>query len=212
MTNDEIKKHVEVLTTLCEDFKRVTQAGEILFPYQIEALSAAIEALEKQSQQQSKERTMIDTETESAIRDLLAVIHKDGGHWTARFGLKNSTKEAIEVVLKLMQSTELMNTEPNIDTTNNEEPINALISAIMGEQDYGKKHGYKKGLADALERVRWIPVEERLPEDCETVLVKAGLYTYCAYRRIGDWRLDYPDIEIWIHGVTHWMPLPEGPK
>lgn len=57
----------------------------------------------------------------------------------------------------------------------------------------------------ALERDRWISVEERLPEEDKTVLTwgKQGVILL-------DWRHDNK----WccFGEVTHWMPLPEPPK
>lgn len=73
-----------------------------------------------------------------------------------------------------------------------------------------------------LEKPRWIPVTERLPESVDDdVLVTDG--EGCA---VGYWR---PDAQAWdstdfgwlenrseppcgIHTVTHWMPLPKPPK
>lgn len=71
----------------------------------------------------------------------------------------------------------------------------------------------KEPAADVVERKKWIPVTERLPETEDHVLAatqnKKGTYNivkayYCH------------DLGTWAAGmnsnVTHWMPLPEPPK
>lgn len=65
---------------------------------------------------------------------------------------------------------------------------------------------------EALERQRWIPVSERVPEDEELVLTyKNGQFDVQVYEKrrngwiCGGW--------FWSLGtVTHWMPLPKPPK
>ena len=94
---------------------------------------------------------------------------------------------------------------------------------------YSAEHEYHGGItaeaADAIEELskpRWIPVTERLPEDCTPVQVcYIGYYSKkiasdmlaCRYNRVwcywdGEPCSYYPcKVEI-----THWMPLPEPPK
>ena len=80
---------------------------------------------------------------------------------------------------------------------------------------------YAEEIAVAQERQRWIPVTERLPETTD------GDYVL-AYVTWKDTHIDYQnavvmafvsedglvDVEMdcVLDGVTHWMPLPEGPE
>lgn len=75
-------------------------------------------------------------------------------------------------------------------------------------------NGYDKGCEDS--KPKWIPVSERLPKHCETVLSYDGRH----YRQV---KTDFYDscFECWYsdmknlleeNTVTHWMPLPEPPK
>ena len=68
-----------------------------------------------------------------------------------------------------------------------------------------------RAMADFIERVQgWIPVEERLPEEKQRVIVRC--------ERVGTsvgwilWSNWMTDIGPGAGKVTHWMPLPEAPK
>lgn len=77
---------------------------------------------------------------------------------------------------------------------------------------------YAEEIAVAQERTRWVPVEERLPEDRSYVLVVAywyerwGVYMgWCTPER-AEWSVhagigDRSDV-----AVVYWMPLPEPPE
>lgn len=68
-------------------------------------------------------------------------------------------------------------------------------------------------LCDALEKYRWIPVTERLPEDAALVLIypvddeaaSAQYWQQSNHFRMWDYCVKPGD-------VTHWMPLPAAPE
>lgn len=66
---------------------------------------------------------------------------------------------------------------------------------------------------EALERMRWIPASERLPEERGRYLcmMRSCLYQNDKYIDI-DWY--YPKDSWWRSGnvITHWMPFPEPPE
>ena len=76
--------------------------------------------------------------------------------------------------------------------------------------------------AEALERTRWIPCSERLPD---LIPCKAGtaysekVIVWTTERKTmvcvwdgKDWFVPYGFWEVWGKDVTHWMPLPEPPE
>lgn len=78
------------------------------------------------------------------------------------------------------------------------------------------------GAIEALEKLpRWIPVEERLPEN-EIGYASSGGRIICAvgfdvfhdvfFQDGNFWTWDGQGDREKILGVTHWQPLPEGPK
>ncbi len=70
--------------------------------------------------------------------------------------------------------------------------------------------------------MQWISVKDRLPGDCESVLVYCAEMTITSAFlifevkgspicwQVNDW--DESDGSIRFDDVTHWMPLPEAPK
>jgi len=62
--------------------------------------------------------------------------------------------------------------------------------------------------AEALERERWIPVEERLPEEHEDVLAWTGTGIWVASWFGSRW---YTSSSAKALYVTHWQPLPTPP-
>ncbi len=71
----------------------------------------------------------------------------------------------------------------------------------------------------ALEKTKWISVEDRLPEYsndgfADAVLVTDGFVQHMAYFVGGEWRFaESGEIKepMW-YSITHWMPLPHPPK
>ena len=63
------------------------------------------------------------------------------------------------------------------------------------------------------ERVQWIPVSDRLPDDELTVLVfmpHASEQVWLGFYADGNWRC--ADGFYMAHPVTHWAEMPEGPQ
>ena len=79
-------------------------------------------------------------------------------------------------------------------------------------------------LKEEVQQMRWIPVEERLPEENVTVLAfnadpHAEKYVLARYRAVVHfgccWCQFDQEYDSWCAScwkVTHWMPLPQPPK
>ena len=98
------------------------------------------------------------------------------------------------------------------------EVASARACAEMMLQGTGQKLGEElaRRVMDEHYPPRWIPVEERLPEEGESVLAYFPPQPYCpnptvgeaVYAGQGNWSTEHGG---WFH-VTHWMPLPEPPE
>ena len=63
---------------------------------------------------------------------------------------------------------------------------------------------------EEVQQRRWIPVEERLPEEKQRVIVRCErVGTSVGWILWGNWMTD---IGPGAGKVTHWMPLPQPPK
>lgn len=61
-----------------------------------------------------------------------------------------------------------------------------------------------------VQQMRWIPVEERLPEEKQRVIVRCErVGTSVGWILWGNWMTDIGPGAV---KVTHWMPLPKAPK
>ena len=64
-------------------------------------------------------------------------------------------------------------------------------------------------IANGLTIQQWIPVEERLPQNTENVLIRSASGYIGSLTHFKD--SGFRDCGMWVP-VTHWMPLPEPPK
>ena len=80
---------------------------------------------------------------------------------------------------------------------------------------------YAEEIAVAQERPRWVPVDERLPEATDGDYVLACVTwkdTHIDYQNavvmafVSEEGLVDVEMDCVLDGVTHWMPLPEGPE
>lgn len=80
---------------------------------------------------------------------------------------------------------------------------------------------YAEEIAVAQERTRWIPVTERLPDATDVDYVLACVTwkdTHIDYQNavvmafVSEEGLVDVEMDCVLDGVTHWMPLPDGPE
>jgi hypothetical protein len=121
------------------------------------------------------------------------------------------TIDAVDKTVKSMAS-ELLALRADAETSQNH---NAAVIAQLRDAGYTGTLSEMVGQACELkEATRWIPVEERLPNECEECL----LLNKNKSQFVG-W-LDEASLLMWIDtiegyvsdDVTHWMPLPVLPE
>ena len=85
-----------------------------------------------------------------------------------------------------------------------------LDGAALAEKLLDRCARYAEEIAVLQEKLRWIPVEERLPEVGERVIVaRGGKSEQGVYLGVNGWWKVYGAN---TKKVTHWMPLPAGPE
>ena len=142
---------------------------------------------------------MRDQELVNALRE--HAEWQRGNEWETPITLGDDLAEAADRIAN--QSTHIAALQQEIEKLRGQNEQLREAAALVTKES-----------AELLER-RWIPVDERLPEDRSDVLVVAywherwGVYMgWCAPERVA-WSVhigigDRSDI-----AVTHWMPLPE---
>ena len=145
---------------------------------------------------------MKDQELVKALRE--HAEWQRGNEWETPITLGDDLVEAADRIAN--QSTHIAALQQEIEKLRGQNKQLREAAALVAKES-----------AELLER-RWIPVEERLPEDRSDVLVVAywherwGVYMgWCAPER-AEWSVhvgigDRDDV-----AVTYWMPLPDGPK
>lgn len=124
-----------------------------------------------------------------------------------------------ELVKRVRQIAEEVCDDYDVDPYDAEQRCFVIEEAADAIEELSKLHETQKRnlsvLTDELMR-RWIPVTERLPEEGEFVLVYGDLYPnkhdggVIAVSKRMDW--NYWQGLGRERNITHWMPLPKGPK
>jgi len=148
------------------------------------------------------------------MKDLLITIHNGGD-------------EAVEAAVALAgmekqkRAYDVMQSAPDSGTITDIVTLLRGLSFATNSPDAHESasllHYCVNHAADEIEQMRgerrWIPVQERLPEQNEPVLI----YTEMIGRHVasideeGEWFCDYGG-EWLFPNVTHWMPLPQPPE
>jgi len=83
----------------------------------------------------------------------------------------------------------------------------AEVKSLQSQLDKARKH-----IEELEAKLRWIPVEERLPEkagDKFFLVLCENEPEVCFYEGKGQW--DCPNLGV-LSGVTHWMEIPDLPE
>lgn len=89
--------------------------------------------------------------------------------------------------------------------------------SMFADSDAEREYAQALDVAlDALERDRWISVDDRLPEPRKDVIVRIKSLDGKWFGTSVDYQLEDGQWKksgsTWKISVTHWMPLPEPPK
>lgn len=93
-------------------------------------------------------------------------------------------------------------------------PLDMASRSHIECSEAGIRYNFYNDALEALEKQpKWISVEDRLPEDNERVLVwRSRINEMDVFDgRFVQIRCETAEMRR-IHGITHWMPLPEAPK
>lgn len=123
----------------------------------------------------------------------------------------NDYKSPIEVVVDEMHSQIMCDYENGIMKAIQRYNINVDKDELIKALQYDRQQ-YEKGYQDGLNADKWIPCSDRLPKDCELVLVslEQGFVLVGYHTEICGW---YSQLGCMIYSeVIAWQPLPESYK
>lgn len=135
---------------------------------------------------------------------------KDHEHWgECKFKAENAElKQQLEKMDDMGAAIDDRHTDEVAELKKQNRNLHILVKKTGGQLgEVSKENQRLQRLVD--ERGKWIPIEERLPDTKELVIVHGGVAIYKDGEWITQTGLDAGRPIQW--DVTHWMPLPDPP-
>jgi len=150
--------------------------------------------------------TRTDDKHLGQLKNLLAIIHRDGGHYVAEHGLEKATEDAINKVANLIHERQvdivLLKRAYSLGYDSGRANNNSLSHCWERDKDF----------FDCIPSDGWISVGDRLPESIGSYLIhhkdkQLDMIAWAFYTSKNKWAGNNE----FYKNVTHWMPLPDPP-